>query len=177
MRNADSWKRAKAIFDVAVVCRLEARSALVRDRCGRDHALAADVESLLEADIASGPVFDRPVLPPCALRSLKRSSTFSDRAHIAMTVGSQFGPYEITGFLGAGSMGEVYRAPRLGPRARRGDQDLPAQWTADSEHRSRFEREARLLAALNHPNIGAIYGIEDRPASAVSSWSSSKATP
>ena len=58
-------------------------------------------------------------------------------------------------------MGEVYRARDTTLGRDVAIKMLPAQWTADSEHRSRFEREARLLAALNHPNIGAIYGIED----------------
>jgi serine/threonine protein kinase/Tol biopolymer transport system component len=78
-----------------------------------------------------------------------------------IAIGTRFGPYEVLGRLGAGGMGEVYRArdPRL-------DRDvaikiLPSDFTDDPDRRARFEREARLLAALNHPNIAQIYGMED----------------
>src|SRR5262249_18371902 len=63
--------------------------------------------------------------------------------------------------LGTGGMGEVYRArdSRLGREV--AIKVLPPVFTTDADHRARFEREARLLAALNHPHVGAIYGLED----------------
>ncbi len=74
---------------------------------------------------------------------------------------ARFGPYEIVAPLGAGGMGEVYRArdTKLGRDV--AIKILPHEFTSDPERRARFEREARILAALNHPNIGAIYGFED----------------
>jgi eukaryotic-like serine/threonine-protein kinase len=162
MRGAESWKRAKEVFDIAVAHGLDDRAAFVRDRCAGDDALVADVESLLEADAACGPVFELPVAPALRAEVLEAvADVLSDGDHVPMMPGSQFGQYEVTEFLGAGSMGEVYRArdTKLGRDV--AIKVLPAQWTVDSEHRLRFEREARLLAALNHPNIGAIYGIED----------------
>src|SRR5215510_10000326 len=76
-------------------------------------------------------------------------------------IGRQLGPFMIHSLLGAGGMGEVYQA-----RDSKLDRDvaikvLPATMLIDPERRSRFDREARLLASLNHPNIGAIYGVED----------------
>src|SRR5690242_6688668 len=76
--------------------------------------------------------------------------------------GTRLGPYEITAPLGAGGMGEVYRA-----RDTRLNRDvaikvLPDAFAADPERMARFEREAHVLATLNHPNIAQIYGIEDR---------------
>jgi serine/threonine protein kinase len=70
-------------------------------------------------------------------------------------------PYQIAELLGAGGMGEVYRArdSKLGRDV--AIKILPAQFTADPERRARFAREARLLATLNHPHIGAIYGLEE----------------
>jgi len=78
-----------------------------------------------------------------------------------LTPGSRIGPYTITGSLGAGGMGEVYRAhdARLGRDVAL--KILPDAWLGDPDRRARFEREARALAALNHPNIAAIYGVED----------------
>jgi serine/threonine protein kinase len=75
--------------------------------------------------------------------------------------GSRLGVFEIVGLLGAGGMGEVYRAHD--PRLRRDValKILPADVAADGERLARFEREAQVLAALNHPHIAAIYGIED----------------
>ena len=80
-----------------------------------------------------------------------------------MEPGTRVGPYEIVGRLGAGGMGEVYRArdTKLGREVAL--KILPASMTADADRLTRFEREARLLATLNHPNIGAIYGLESRP--------------
>ena len=80
-----------------------------------------------------------------------------------MEAGTRVGPYEIVGRLGAGGMGEVYRArdTKLGRDVAL--KILPASMTADADRLTRFEREARLLATLNHPNIGAIYGLESRP--------------
>ena len=73
----------------------------------------------------------------------------------------QIGPYTIVAPLGAGGMGEVYRArdSKLGRDV--AIKILPAHFTADPERRARFAREARMLATLNHPHIGAIYGLEE----------------
>ena len=74
--------------------------------------------------------------------------------------GTRLGPYEIVSALGAGGMGEVYRArdTRLGRDV--AVKVLSAPFTTDPERLARFEREARMLASLNHPGIGAIYGLE-----------------
>src|SRR5688572_12358362 len=77
-----------------------------------------------------------------------------------LAAGSHLGTFEILGPLGAGGMGEVYRA-----RDRRLEREvaikvLPARLAGDSGGIARFEREARLLAALNHPGIATIYGAE-----------------
>ena len=79
---------------------------------------------------------------------------------MGLTTGSRLGPYEILSALGAGGMGEVYKA-----RDTRLDRDvaikiLPEVFAADAERVARFQREAKTLAALNHPNIAQIFGLE-----------------
>jgi serine/threonine-protein kinase len=80
---------------------------------------------------------------------------------MALTPGTRIGVYEITGQLGRGGMGEVYRAhdTRLGRDV--AIKVLPASFASSPERVARFEREARTLAALNHPNVGAIHGVEE----------------
>jgi serine/threonine protein kinase len=80
---------------------------------------------------------------------------------MALISGTKLGRYEIVAPLGAGGMGEVYRArdTKLGREVAL--KLLPPLFTADADRVARFEREARLLASLNHPHIGAIYGFED----------------
>ena len=75
--------------------------------------------------------------------------------------GDRLGPYEVRSALGAGGMGEVYRArdTKLGRDV--AIKILPSHFTSDPDRLARFEREARVLASLNHPHIGAIYGLED----------------
>ena len=80
---------------------------------------------------------------------------------MALTVGSRLGPYSVTAKIGEGGMGEVYRA-----RDTKLDRDvalkvLPQAFTDDPDRLARFEREAKVLASLNHPNIGHIYGLEE----------------
>jgi len=77
--------------------------------------------------------------------------------------GVKLGPYEITGSLGAGGMGEVYRArdSKLGREV--AIKVLPELFAADPDRMARFEREAKTLASLNHPHIAQIYGIQDVP--------------
>ena len=76
-----------------------------------------------------------------------------------LTAGLHLGPYEILSPLGAGGMGEVYRArdPRLGREV--AIKVLPAAFSVDPERLHRFEQEARAAAALNHPNILAVHDI------------------
>jgi serine/threonine-protein kinase len=78
---------------------------------------------------------------------------------LALTVGSRLGSYEILGALGAGGMGEVYRATDTTLKRAVAIKVLPASMSSDTDRLARFQREAELLASLNHPNIAQIYGI------------------
>src|ERR1700739_2829725 len=78
-----------------------------------------------------------------------------------VTAGTRIGPDEILAPLGKGGMGEVYRARDTKLDREVAIKILPAAFARDPERLARFQREARFLASLNHPNIAAIYGLED----------------
>jgi serine/threonine protein kinase len=80
---------------------------------------------------------------------------------MALVAGSRLGPYDILAPLGAGGMGEVYRAKdtKLGRDV--APKILPASFTNDPERVARFRREAQVLASLNHPHIAQIHGLEE----------------
>jgi Tol biopolymer transport system component len=80
---------------------------------------------------------------------------------LTLTPGTPLGPYEIVALLGAGGMGEVYRARDVKLGRDVAVKVLPESLAGDPERLARFEREAKVLAALNHPNIAHIHGFED----------------
>jgi serine/threonine protein kinase len=79
-----------------------------------------------------------------------------------LPIGTKLGPYEILAPIGAGGMGEVYRAKDTKLKRDVALKVLPEAFARDPERMARFQREAEVLASLNHPNIAAIYGVEDR---------------
>ena len=81
---------------------------------------------------------------------------------MSLASGTRVGPYSVIGLLGKGGMGEVYRARDSKLQRDVALKVLPAAVANDADRLSRFEREARVLASLNHPNIAAIYGVEER---------------
>jgi len=80
---------------------------------------------------------------------------------VSLAAGTKLGPYEILSPLGVGGMGEVYLANDSKLDRKVAIKVLPVTMTRDKERVARFEREAKLLASLNHPNIAAIYGFDD----------------
>jgi eukaryotic-like serine/threonine-protein kinase len=80
---------------------------------------------------------------------------------LALTLGARFGPYEILAALGAGGMGEVYRARDTRLNREVALKVLPDAFANDPERLARFQREAQVLASLNHPNIAHIHGLEE----------------
>src|SRR5262245_33052768 len=80
---------------------------------------------------------------------------------MALTIGTQLGSHEITALLGKGGMGEVYRAHDLKLKREVAIKILPEGFSRDTDRLSRFQREAEVLASLNHPNIAAIHDLEE----------------
>jgi eukaryotic-like serine/threonine-protein kinase len=80
---------------------------------------------------------------------------------VALPLGTRFGPYEIQSAIGAGGMGEVYRATDTNLKRAVAIKVLPDALASDAERLMRFRREAEVLASLNHPNIAALYGLEN----------------
>src|SRR5262249_45850685 len=79
---------------------------------------------------------------------------------MGLTPGTRLGPYEITALLGMGGMGEVYRATDTNLKRQVAIKVLPVSVADDADRLARFQREAEVLAALNHPNIAHIHGLE-----------------
>ena len=132
---------------------LEERAAFLDQSCAGDESLRRDVNALLDSPATAHRFLDRDALEVAAgLVSVSKMPGLS---------GWRLGVYQLQERIGSGGMGEVYRAhdTRLGRDV--AIKILPHGLSADSNRLSRFEREARVLAALNHPNIGAVYGFEE----------------
>jgi serine/threonine protein kinase/tetratricopeptide (TPR) repeat protein len=149
----ERWRRVEELYHAALARGVADRTAFLANACTGDEALRREVESLL-AQPASGHGFlDGPAVAMAA-------ELVSD-SDASMLTGRRLGPHQVHSRIGAGGMGEVYRArdTKLGRDV--AIKILPRLFTSDPERLARFEREARVLASLNHPNIGAIYGSED----------------
>ena len=149
----ERWKRIEELFHPASALSPDARRVFLADACPDDEGLQREVEALLN-DSASDDDF-------LARRAVATASQFVvDAAPGAMT-GRSIGGYHLLSLLGAGGMGEVYRSrdEKLGRDV--AIKVLPRAFTSSSDRLARFEREARMLGALNHPNICAIYGLEE----------------
>src|SRR5262250_1428262 len=80
---------------------------------------------------------------------------------MALTIGTQLGSHEITALIGKGGMGEVYRGRDTKLKREVAIKILPEEFSRDADRISRFQREAEVLASLNHPNIAAIYDVQE----------------
>jgi eukaryotic-like serine/threonine-protein kinase len=161
----ERWPRVKALFQAAVERPPEERDAFLAAAAGEDEALRREVESLLTSDTSDVSFLDRlPVASESVLAdpfAALATSMDSRLSHTVLAAGLRVGPYEIVAPLGAGAMGEVYRARDTKLNRIVALKVLPERFALDPDRSARFTREAHLLATLNHPNIAAIYGLEE----------------
>ena len=146
----ERWAAVERLYHAALGRDASERGGFLAEACAGDDALRGEVESLLDHD--GGAAFLSTPATVQAGHVMPNDSLF---------IGQTVGPYVISARLGAGGMGEVYRArdQKLGRDV--AIKVLPAVFTSDQERLTRFAREARILATMNHPHIGAIYGVED----------------
>ena len=159
----DRWQRVKALFHAAVERPVGERQSFLVNAAGDDDELRREVESLLTSDAAGSSFLDRlPVageaLPADPLVA-PPASMGQPLSQMVLTSGRRLGAYEIVAPLGAGGMGEVYLA-----RDTRLDRTVAIKVLAvdvahDPHARERFEREARAVAALNHPHICTLHDV------------------
>jgi serine/threonine protein kinase len=138
--TGERWQEVRTVLEAALRLDSAGQRAYLDQVCASDPSLRREVESLLAADkeVQSGFLQS----PPLAIRLEK---------------GTRLGDYEIQSLLGAGGMGEVYRARDLRLRRDVAVKVLPAVVSSDRERLRRFEQEAMAAAALNHPNILAVH--------------------
>ena len=161
----ERWPRVKALFQATLERPMEERAVFLAAATGDDEALRREVESLLASDGSGVSFLDRlPVATASVLADpLAAFVPPSDPtpSHSPLVAGLRLGPYEIVAPLGAGAMGEVYRGRDTKLNRSVALKVLPERFAIDPDRTARFTREAQLLAALNHPNIAAIYGFEE----------------
>ena len=155
--NAPTWDRIKEVFQDALERPPQERADWLRARCGADRALQAEVESLLATHDEAGSFAERPaveLLEPPGVQN-------ENAASVARTLqpGGRLGGYEIQSFVGAGGMGEVYKARDTRLDRTVAIKVLPVHLAAERDRYLRFEREARAVARLDHPHIGALYDV------------------
>jgi serine/threonine protein kinase/TolB-like protein len=146
--HPDDWPRVRAVFERALTVPASARRGYVADACAERGDLRQEVERML----ASHDQADHFLQVPAAI-------TVADLAVATTLEGVQIGPYQLGARIGAGGMGEVYAArdTRLGRAV--AIKVLPSHVADDVHARERFDREARAIAALNHPHICVLHDV------------------
>ena len=156
------WEQVKQLFQAALNRPPEERAGFLREKCKDDGALLHEVESLLEAHAKAGDFAERPVIDVLVARQRNVAMRSNDPLiDFVLEPGARIGPYEIAGPIGVGGMGEVYRATDTKLKREVALKVLSEVFAADAERLARFQREAQILARLNHPNIAQIYGMEE----------------
>ena len=153
MTDPERRRRVEELCDAALDLDVRERAAFVAGSCGRDDGLRQEVEALLAHAHRAEGFLATPIAEVAA-------QVLADH-HRTSLVGRQLGSHKILSRLGAGGMGEVYRArdTKLGRHV--AIKVVVDEFVSDPERLARLEREARVLATLNHPHIGAIYGLEE----------------
>jgi serine/threonine protein kinase len=148
----DRWQQIERLYHAALAHNATERAAFLEEECAGDLALRQEVESLFAHEGTAEGFLVAPAAEAAATAMGDVSSPL---------IGQQLGSYKIQSLLDAGAMGEVYRAwdTKLGREV--AIKVLSRAFTSGPERVRRFEREARVLAALNHPHITAIYGFEE----------------
>ena len=150
------WERIAQLHRAALEIEKGARAAFVTEACAGDEVLRREVESLLALEGNAENFMENSALEAVAAQLAKEQFPIG-----VLNPGTKLGSYEIRGTLGAGGMGEVYRARDCKLNRDVALKILPAIFTDEPARIARFRREARVLASLNHPNIGSIYGLEE----------------
>jgi len=147
----ERWQQVRAMLAGALE-RAPADRAAYLDQVSPEPSLRQEVESLLAQEKGTEGFLEAPVLEVAA-KMLGKGPNRS-------LIGRQMGSYQVISLLGAGGMGEVYQAhdTKLGRNV--AIKVLPSAFVHDPDRLSRFQREARMLASLNHPNIATIHGLE-----------------
>jgi len=149
--KSERWRQVEELFHAALERTPEERQAFLGQACSEDTELRLQVEHLISIDQRAGSRLEWQVIEEVT------AALDAD----APLEGAQVGPYRILSPLGAGGMGKVYRArdTKLGRDVAM--KTLPSEFARNPERLARLRREARTLASLNHPNIAAIYGMEE----------------
>ena len=150
--TTERWRRIDVLYHELLARPVHERAAALVAACPGDAALQAEVQSLLDQPEPDAGFLVTPALDVAARLVSPGSSLFTGR---------RIGVFEVHGLLGVGGMGEVYRARDTGLGREVAIKILPRAFKDHPDRLARFEREARALASLNHPHIGAIYGLQD----------------
>jgi serine/threonine protein kinase len=145
----EAWPRLKELFEGARALALDARAAYLAAACGRDEALRQEVETLLASHDRATSFLETPAV------------LFDDAMSTKSLEGQWIGVYQLSARIGTGGMGEVYRARDTKLNRHVAIKVLLRAVANDPDRLARFSREAQLLAALNHPHIAQIHGLED----------------
>ncbi len=152
----EHWEQVALLHRAALQHEEGQRAAFLDNACAGDEDLRCEVESLLAYEGKAENFMEVPALDVVVKQLAERQAL-----NMVQRSGTKLGPYEIRSPLGAGGMGEVYRARDSKLNRDVALKILPSMFTDDAERMARFGREAQVLASLNHPNIGSIYGLED----------------
>jgi len=143
----ERWRQVTAVFHAALAHDTPSRARYLDEACADDARLRAEVEAMLSADAERSPL--------SAVGFAARAATPQIES------GAMIGPYRIDRLIGTGGMGEVYRARDTRLKRHVALKILPESFASDPDRLARFQREAEVLASLNHPNIAAIHGLEE----------------
>jgi serine/threonine protein kinase len=153
------WKQVDDVLQSALDRPAEAREAFLRQACAGDEALEREVRSLLTSQQQAGSFLDSPAIEVAA-RALNRQQSPDEQESTRMDRSvTRLGPYEIVAPIGAGGMGEVYKArdSRLGRIV--AIKVIPEHLSSQPHARERFEREARAISSLSHPHICPLFDV------------------
>jgi len=155
---SNRWQLIKGLVADAVALGIQERARFLTSACGGDEPLRQEVEALVAAHDRAADLFESPCF---AASAFARAGVPLPGAAPHLMPGRRLGPYEVLDTIGAGGMGEVYRAHDTRLHRDVAIKVLPAALVADAGRRARFVQEARAASALEHPHIAVIHDITD----------------